>query len=56
MSLILLFLIIFFGFLVVLCLFDFVFCLYWFKYFLVIMGLIVSGVVFFISFYGGGMF
>ncbi len=41
--------------LAVLCLFDFVFRLYWFKYFLATMGLIASGVVFFISFYGGGM-
>ncbi|MBC1545478.1 hypothetical protein HCB33_00170 [Listeria sp. FSL L7-0233] len=55
MSLIPLSLIIFLGFLAVVCLFDFVFRLYWFKYFLATMGLIASGVVFFISFYGGGM-
>lgn len=47
--------IIFLGFLAVVCLFDFVFRWYWFKYFLATMGLIASGVVFFISFYGGGM-
>ncbi|CCQ21152.1 Undefined function [Listeria monocytogenes] len=52
MSLIPLSLIIFLGFLAVVCLFDFVFRLYWFKYFLATMGLIASGVVFFISFYG----
>lgn len=55
MSLIPLSLIIFLGFLAAVCLFDFVFRWYWFKYFLATMGLIASGVVFFISFYGGGM-
>ncbi|HHQ0952329.1 TPA: hypothetical protein ACSK9D_002081, partial [Listeria innocua] len=44
MSLITLSLIIFLGFLAVVCLFDFVFRWYWFKYFLATMGLIASGV------------
>ncbi|WP_163652661.1 hypothetical protein [Listeria sp. PSOL-1] len=43
------------GFLAAMCLFEFVFKWRWFKYFLATMGLITSGIIFFISFYGGGL-
>ncbi|WP_099220924.1 hypothetical protein [Listeria costaricensis] len=48
-------LIIFLGFLAAMLLFEFVVKWRWFKYFLATMGLIASGIIFFISFYGAGL-
>ncbi len=55
MGLFILTLILLAGFIVAMLLFEFVFKLEWFKYFLATVGLIASGIIFFISFYGGGL-
>ncbi|MBC1373395.1 hypothetical protein HB847_13530 [Listeria booriae] len=48
-------LIIFAIFIIAVCIFEFILKWRWFKYFLATMGLIASAIVFFISFYGGGV-
>lgn len=55
MTLIPLTLIIFAGFIAALLLFEFIVKWRWFKYFLATVGLVASGIIFFISFYGGGI-
>ncbi|EUJ33568.1 hypothetical protein MFLO_02217 [Listeria floridensis FSL S10-1187] len=55
MALLPLTLIILVGFIVTMLLFEFVVKWEWFKYFLATIGLIASGIIFFISFYGGGL-
>ncbi len=55
MTLIPLTLIILAGFVAALLLFEFIVKWRWFKYFLATVGLVASGIIFFISFYGGGL-
>ncbi|EFI83841.1 hypothetical protein [Listeria grayi] len=47
--------IIFIGFFAVICLFEFILKWRWFKYLIVTLALIASGVIFFFSFYGAGL-